>query len=124
MNELLILASKLRALREEKDVQTAILKDVNSDIKSVENELADAMANAECPNFTHGGKQFILTSTTRWSPETDRKDELYSALREQGYEHLFTVNAQTLASFIREQAGEYADAHPEDDEAMTILGLP
>ena len=114
---LFTLADKLRDLREEKDAQTAILKDINTDIDRVEYELTEAMAKAECPNFTHNGKQFIMTTTTRWSAETDRKEELYAALRENGYDHLFTVNHQTLASFIKEQVNENAAAHPDADKS-------
>jgi hypothetical protein len=109
MEELFTLADKYRELREEKDAQTAILKDINAEIDEVQYKLSEAMAAAECPSFTRGDKQFILTSTTRWSPETQRKEELYAVLKERGYEHLFTVNPQTLASFVREQAEETAD---------------
>ena len=108
-NDLFNLADRLRELREEKDAQTAILKDINADIETAEYKLSEAMALAECPNFTRGDKQFILTTTTRWSAETERKDELYAALKENGYDHLFTVNAQTLGSFIKEQVNETAD---------------
>jgi len=106
MEELLTLADKLRKLREEKDDLTATLKDINAEIDGVERELSDAMLDAECSNFTRGDKQFILTTTTRWSAETDRKDELYAVLKEKGYDHLFTVNAQTLAKFVKEQVEE------------------
>ena len=109
MDELFLLADKLRELREEKDAFTAQLKDINSDIETVVYKLTEAMATAECPNFTRNGKQFIMTSTTRWSPETERKEELYAALKENGYDHLFTVNAQTMSSFIKEQVKETAD---------------
>ena len=109
MDELFTLADQLRDLREDKDAQTAILKDINSDIDAIEYKLTEAMAKAECPNFTRNGKQFIMTNTTRWSPEKDRKEELYAVLKENGYDHLFTVNAQTMSSFIKEQVSETAD---------------
>ena len=123
MDELFLLADKLRVLREEKDAQTAILKDINSDIDNIEYKLTEAMAKAECPNFTRNGKQFIMTSTTRWSPETERKDELYTALKESGYDHLFTVNAQTMSSFIREQINETADDNGETHIPGWLEGL-
>jgi len=111
-NRLFELADQLKRLREEKDTQAALLKDLNVEIDETEFKLSEAMAVAECSNFTRCGKQFILTTTTRWSAESDRKDELYAALRENGYDHLFTVNAQTLGAFVREQVEEYANASP------------
>jgi len=123
MEELFNLADKLRKLREEKDAQNQILKDINADIDTVEYKLSEAMANAECPNFTRDGKQFILTTTTRWSPEAERKEELYAVLKENGYDHLFTVNAQTLASFVREQVEETADEKGETHIPDWLDGL-
>ena len=123
MDELFILADRLRDLREQKDVQNQILKNLNTEINEAEYKLSEAMANAECPNFTRGGKQFILTTTTRWSPETERKDELYEALKANGYDHLFSVNAQTLASFVREQVEETADDNGETHLPEWLAGL-
>jgi len=123
MDNLFTLADKLRELREEKDVQTQLLKDINAEIDEAVYRLSEAMAEAECSNFTRGEKQFILTTTTRWSPETERKDELYDALKENGYDHLFTVNAQTLASFVREQVEETADANGETHIPDWLDGL-
>jgi len=123
MEELFTLADKLRELRAEKDDFTAMLKDVNSEIETVERELSDAMAIAECPNFTRGEKQFILTTTTRWSPETERKEELYTVLKKNGYDHLFTVNHQTLGSFIREQVEETADDNGDTHIPDWLMGL-
>ena len=123
MDELFTLADKLRELRAEKDAYTAMLKDINGDIETVELELSDAMAAAECSNFTRGDKQFILTTATRWSAEPDRKEELYDALKENGYEHLFTVNAQTLGSFVKEQVNETADENGETHVPEWLSGL-
>jgi hypothetical protein len=123
MDELLALADKLRELREEKDDFTAMLKELNAEIETTEYRLSEAMAAAECSNFTRGDKQFILTATTRWSPETERKDELYAALRENGCDHLFSVNVQTLGSFIREQVKETTDENGETHVPGWLSGL-
>ena len=123
MENLFALADKLRNLREERDSFTAMLKDIKGDIEIVEQELSDAMTEAECPNFTRGDKQFILTTTARWSPETDRKEELYAALKENGYDHLFTVNHQTLGSFVKEQVEETADDNGETHVPDWLSGL-
>jgi hypothetical protein len=123
MDELFTLADKLRELRAEKDDFTAMLKEINGEIYIVEQKLTDAMVLAECPNFTRGGKQFIMTTTTRWSAETDCKEALYNALKSNGFEHLFTVNAQTLGSFVKEQVGETADENGETHVPDWLLGL-
>ena len=123
MHELFQLADRLRQLRQEKDDHTAILKGINSDIDSVEFQLTEAMAQAECTNFTRNGKQFIMTSTTRWSPETDRKDELYAILKENGFDHLFSINHQTLGSFIKEQVNETADDNGDTHIPDWLAGL-
>jgi hypothetical protein len=81
------------------------------------------MAKAECPNFTRNGKQFIMTSTTRWSPEAVRKEELYAILKEKGYDHLFTINPQTLGTFIREQVDETANDEGETHIPDWLMGL-
>ena len=109
MDDLFALADKLRELREERDARNQLLKELNDEIDKAEYKLAEAMAMTECPNFTRGNKQFIMTSTTRWSAEAERKEDLYATLRANGYDHLFTVNPQTLGSFVREQVGETAD---------------
>lgn len=123
MNELFTLADRLRELREEKDMQTAILKDINTEIETVEYKLSEAMANAECSNFTRGNKMFVLTATTRWSAEAERKDELYGILKEKGYDHLFTVNSQTLGSFVRERLDENKDDNGDTHLPDWLSGL-
>lgn len=123
MDDLFSLADKLRELREEKDDYTAMLKEITTEIEITEQKLSDAMAAAECPNFTRGDKQFILTATTRWSAAAERKTELYDALIAKGYNHLFSVNAQTLGSFVREQVDETADENGEVHVPEWLTGL-
>ncbi|GHU53699.1 hypothetical protein FACS1894132_06590 [Clostridia bacterium] len=123
MDELLQLADKVRELRDTKTEQKAVLDAVETELKDTEQQLTEVMTAAEVPNFTRGDKQFILTSTTRWSAETDKKEELYNVLHEQGYDELFTVNTQTLGSFVKEQASEFADEHGEDGLPDWLLGM-
>jgi predicted ATP-dependent protease len=123
MSDLFPLADRLRELREEKDVCAAKLKEINAGIAEVERELSEAMTTAECPNFSRGGKTFILTTTTRWSAEADRKEALYAVLRENGYDHLFTVNSQTLGSFVREMVRETEDDSGETHVPDWLSGL-
>jgi hypothetical protein len=122
-NELFLLADKLRALREEKDTTKTILSDIEKEIENTEWKLSEAMAAAECSNFTRGDKQFILVTTSRWSAADERKEELYEALKEQGFEHLFSVNTNTLASFVKEQVAETADDNGETHVPDWLNGL-
>jgi hypothetical protein len=122
-NNLFILADKLRNLREEKDDHTAILKEISSEIAETEAELVAAMVDEEVPNFTRGDKQFVMTTKTHWSPEKDRKEDLYAALKETGHEELFTVNSQTLSSFVKEQIEETADENGETSIPDWLSGL-
>jgi len=64
-----------------------------------------------------------MTTTTRWSAEAERKQELYDALRAGGYDHLFSVNHQTLGSFVREQVEETADNNGETHVPEWLEGL-
>ena len=122
-NPLLALADRFKALREERDALKGQLSDTNKALEEAERQLTDMMAEAECPNFTRGGRQFIMTTTTRWSAEAERKQELYDALRAGGYDHLFTVNHQTLGSFVREQVEETADDNGETHVPGWLDGL-
>jgi hypothetical protein len=122
-NPMLELADRFKALREERDALKEQLAAANKSLEEAEHRLPDAMAEAECPNFSRSGKQFIMTTTTRWSAEAERKQELYDALRRGGYEHLFSVNAQTLGSFVREQVEETADDNGETHVPDWLAGL-
>jgi len=122
-NPMLALADNFKTLREERDDLKDRLAAANEALKEAEHQLTDMMAEAECPNFTRGGKQFIMTTTTRWSAEAERKQELYDALRAGGYDHLFSVNHQTLGSFVREQVEETADDNGETHVPEWLAGL-
>ncbi|MCL1878032.1 MAG: hypothetical protein FWF80_04175, partial [Defluviitaleaceae bacterium] len=96
---------------------------IEKEIGDVEWKLSEAMATAECSNFTRGDKQFILVTTSRWSAADGRKEDLYEALKEQGFEHLFSVNTNTLASFVKEQVEETANDNGETHVPDWLNGL-
>lgn len=123
MDEIFTLADRFKTLREERDVLKEQLAAANKALEEAEYQLTDVMSEAECSNFTRSGKQFIMTTTTRWSAEAERKQELYNALRANGHEHLFTVNHQTLGSFVREQVEETIDANGETHVPAWLSGL-
>ena len=107
-------ADKLKALRERKDELEAELKQVNMDIDNADWHLSNLMAETETQNFTRAGTMFCLTTKTRASASADRKADLYTALRQEGYGDLVyeTVNANSLSAFVKEQMAENDDVLP------------
>ena len=108
------LADRLRALRDAKAEAEQRLKEINAEIDEVDYRLSELMAETETQNFTRAGTMFCLTTKTRASATAGRKDELFSALRGEGYGDLVyeTVNANSLSAFVKEQIAENGDALP------------
>ena len=77
-------------------------------------ELSDAMAEAECERFSRNGNTFYLNTRLFASPVAGRKDDMIFALKDNGYGDIVTetVNANTLASFVKEQKTLNADEVP------------
>ena len=99
------MADSLKALKEQKKELEAQVKALTADITKLDLQLSDAMAEAEVDKFSRNGSTFYLTSRLFASPAAGRKDDMIRALRANGYGSLVTesVNANTLASFIKEQ---------------------
>jgi hypothetical protein len=114
-HELFTLADKLRELRDEKADMERVVKDIAADIDATEQQLAEAMVNSETQNFTRAGRMFCLTVKTRASAVAGQKDDLYAALKENGFGELVyeTVNANTLSSFVKEQLAEHEERLPD-----------
>lgn len=108
------LADKLKALRERKDELEAELKELNADIDNTDWHLANLMGESETQNFTRAGTVFCLTTKLRASAAAGKKDDLFDALRAEGYGDLVTetVNANSLSSFVKEQIAENGDELP------------
>ncbi|SDN06809.1 hypothetical protein [Acetanaerobacterium elongatum] len=108
------LAEQLKELRESKKYAEQELKEINADIESTEQQLAQLMLDTETQSFNRNGTMFYLSSTVRASAVAGRKDELYTALREQGFGDLVyeTVNANSLSAFVKERMSENEDALP------------
>ena len=108
-------ADKLKALRDRKDELEVELKQVNMDIDNADWHLSNLMAETETQNFTRAGTMFCLTTKTRASARAGQKDELFAALRGEGYGDMITetVNANSLSSFVKEQIAENGDELPD-----------
>ena len=115
MQQLFELADELKALRDRKDALEAELKQVNMDIDNVDWHLSTLMAETETQNFTRAGTMFCLTTKTRASAREGMKDELFAALRSEGFGDLIyeTVNANSLSAFVKEQIAESGDVLPD-----------
>lgn len=109
------LAEQLKQLREKKKAAEQQLKDIHAEIAQTEYQLSMQMAETETQNFTRAGTMFALTTKTRASAMAGRKDELYAALKENGYGDLVyeTVNANSLSAFVKEQISENQDHVPD-----------
>jgi len=109
------LADRLKALRDSKQALEQEVKAVSAELEEVDYALATAMTESETQNFTRAGVMFCLTNTTRASAMADRKDELFEALRNEGFGSLIyeTVNANSLSAFVKEQISENEDNLPD-----------
>lgn len=115
MSELMFqLADRLRELRAAKEDTEQELKCINAEIDEVDYQLSELMMDSETQNFTRSGTMFVLTTKTRASATAGRKEELFSALRAEGYGDLVyeTVNANSLSAFVKEQIAENSDELP------------
>lgn len=108
------LADTLRALRDEKAGAEQRLKEINAAIDEADYRLSELMAETETQNFTRAGTMFFLSNKTRASAKAGQKDELFGALRANGYGDLITetISAGSLSSFVKEQIAENEDALP------------
>ena len=99
------MADELKSAKEYKKDLEAQVKEVNARIEELDRALSDAMAESELEKFTRNGSTFYLNSRLFASPRAERKEEMFAALIAHGYGDLITrtVNANTLASFCKEQ---------------------
>lgn len=109
------LADQLRELRETKQFAEQELKEINAEIERVDYELSEIMAQTETQNFTRAGTMFCLTTTTRASAVAGYKNDLFQALKAEGFGELVqeTVNSNSLSAFVKEQITENGDVLPD-----------
>ena len=113
--EIFNMADKLKAAKDHKKELEAQVKEVGKEIEQLDLTLSDAMAEADLDRFSRNGSTFYLTSRLFASPAEGRKEELMQTLKDRGYGSIVveTVNANTLASFVKELMAENGDAVPE-----------
>ncbi len=99
------MADRLKTLQEQKKNLEEQTKILGAEIEELDEQLSDAMTDAELDRFSRNGSTFYLKSRLFASPASGRKDEMMRVLKENGYGSLVVeaVNANTLAAFIKEQ---------------------
>ena len=108
------LAEQLLVLRNEKENIEGRLAKVKATLEEIGDKLADAMLNKETQNFTRAGKMFYLKTNTHASAKGGAKQELFDALKKNGYGDLVceTVHANSLTAFVKEMRGKSGDELP------------
>ena len=115
MTDMFELADKLKDLKERKAELAEETKANNAEIEQAEFQLSQLMASTETQSFQRAGILFYLTTKTYASANKEQKDELFDALRNEGYGSLITetINANSLSAFVKEQMSENDDVLPQ-----------
>ena len=96
------LAEFLKELRDRKQELEAQVKGVNAEIESVSAELIQDLIDNESTGFNYKGFNYSLVVKEYPAAEPERKDELYSVMKERGFEDLFTINNNTLSATVKD----------------------
>ncbi len=109
------LADRLKALQERKKDLDEQSKAIASEISDIDTKLSDAMAEGEIERFSRNGSTFYLKSRLFASPAAGKKDGMMQALKDNGYGSIVTetVNANTLASTIKEYQEQTGETLPD-----------
>ncbi|WP_209460606.1 hypothetical protein [Youngiibacter multivorans] len=113
-NEIFKLADKLKDLRSVKKQVEEELKFINKTIDETDQRLTELMISNETQSFNRSGTLFYLNTKIYASAAGEKKEELFEALKKQGYGTLVveTVNANSLSAFVKEQILENEDLLP------------
>lgn len=79
------MADRLKTLQEQKKDLEAQTKALAAEITELDEQLSDAMTEAELDRFSRNGNTFYLKSRLFASPAAGRKDEMMQALKDNGY---------------------------------------
>ena len=114
-NKIFDLADRLKAAKDKKKELDAQVKELGAEIERLDLALSDAMTESECERFCRNGTTFYLNTRLFASPMAGRKEDMFQALKSNGYAELVTetVNANTLASFVKEQKELNNDEIPD-----------
>ena len=119
--QMLELADQLKSLRELKAELQADVKEVSSKIDTVEARLIEIMTAEECTGFKRGNSTFSLVIKEFPGAVPECKEELYAQMKQHGFEHLFTINSQTLSATVKELKTNNDDTLPEWLEGLISI---
>ena len=107
MNETILeIADKYLEKREKKSELETQIKDVNKELESLEQELIGLMTDNEIDSFKRNGILYSVVTREFQSANPERKEELYLQMKQKGFEHLFTINTNTLSAIVKELIAE------------------
>ena len=107
MNETILeIADKYLEKREKKSELETQIKDVNEELESLEQELIGLMTDNEIDSFKRNGILYSVVTREFQSANPERKEELYLQMKKKGFEHLFTINTNTLSATVKELIAE------------------
>ena len=112
-NEMIALGAKLREQRNRKSELEEQLRLIKEAIEETEAELIEAMTTEECDGFKHDGTMFTLVTREYPGAIPEEKEALYAAMKQHGYEHLFTINTMTLSATLKEMKTNNDGEFPE-----------
>ena len=114
-SKIFMLAEQLKAAKDKKKELEDETKRMTAEIEKLDKQLSDEMAKEECPNFSHNGSTFYLISKLYASPKAGGKEAMFAALRAKGFGDMIkeSVNANSLASFVKEQRELNNETIPE-----------
>lgn len=107
------LADKYKQLRLQKDELQFQTKLINAELDELEKMLIQEMVGEEITSFRRDGAMFTVVTKEYPSAVVERKAELYDTMKEQGFEHLFTINTNTLSATIKELKANNDDIVPQ-----------
>ncbi|WP_245589928.1 gp33 family protein [Caldanaerobius polysaccharolyticus] len=88
---------------------------MSHEIEETEAELTSQMIESEMQSFQKAGTLFYLNTKVFASPIPEQKQQLFQALKDNGYGDLVyeTVNSNSLSAFVKEQIEQNEDKLPE-----------
>ena len=115
MNNLTPHADRLCALRDERDDIKRVVRDIDGDIESAEQQLITEMRSSGTTKFAHAGYTYSLVTKLKATTLEGQKDRLCAALKKRGFEHLVyeAVNATNLSNFVEKQMAKNRNQLPK-----------
>ena len=116
--DMLALADRYKELKDKKADMLEAMKALQEELDSAKAKLIESMISAECTGFKRNGFGYSLVIKEYPGAIPEVKDKLYDAMREHGFEHLFTIPTNTLSATLKELKANNDDKLPDFLEGM------